>query len=140
MNLEMHYDDWEDAVNKLMKSAETTAGDWDALLYETEAAARSSVGNWHIQQTLGLYAEAAAKLEERIGDDADEQIRFWHAASAYALALAALHHFENKNTAYAIALAKRALHHLGLGGDRFPIFETLIAQLRLHLEDAARSS
>lgn len=131
-----------------MNSADTTADDWDALLRETEAAARSSVGDWHIQQTLGWYAgflrdsqnpEAASQLDVRVGDDTEEQIRYWHAASANSLAHAALDYFKTDDKAQAVALAKRALSHFGHNADHpFPVFETLIAQLRSHLESQSR--
>jgi hypothetical protein len=146
----MQHDDWATAIKGLMNSADTTADEWGALLQQTEAAARSSVGDWHIQQTLGLYAgflrdnenpEAASQLDVRIGDDADEQIRYWHAASANSLAHAALDHFKADNKTEAVALAKRAMYHFGHTADNpFPVFETLIAQLRSHLESQAQDA
>ena len=144
----MQYDDWAAEVKSLMNSVDTTADDWEALIQETEATARSSVGDWHVQQTLGWYAsflrdnenpDAASKIDERVGDDAEEQIRYWHAAAANALAFAALDRFTSHNTSEAVALAKRALNHFGHSADSpFPVFETLIARLRSHLENESR--
>ena len=144
----MQHDDWHAAMKKLMDSAETTNDDWEALLRKTEHAARTSVGYWHVQQTLELYAiflrdngdpEAASELYQRVAADADEQLRYWHAASATSLAYAALDGFNNADPTRAVDLAKRALKHFGHSAEPpFPVFEELIAQMRTHLENQAR--
>ena len=146
----MNNDDWKAAIKKLMDSADTTAANWDLLLRETEVAARSNVGDWHVQQTLGMFAsflcendagEEGAKLNERIADDAEEQIRYWHGAAAQSLAFAANHHFENGNRDHAVALAKRALSHFGHAADSpTPIFEKLLAQMRTYFENQRANS
>ncbi|APZ95698.1 hypothetical protein Fuma_05357 [Fuerstiella marisgermanici] len=146
----MQHDDWAASIKNIMSSSDTTVDEWEALLKKTEVVARASVGDWHVQQTLALYAdfhrdkqqfEAASKLDARIGDDADEQIRYWNAASANALAHAAIDCFNGNDKIQGVALAKRALKHLGHSGEPpFPVFEKLISELRAHLEGQAKKA
>jgi hypothetical protein len=137
----MQHDEWTAAIRKLMRSSDTSTEDWDAQLADTEAAEKTSVGDWHTQQTLGLYAdflrtknqiEAAGQIDERIGNDAESHIIFWHVTAGTALAQSALDHFTIGNSEKAIALANRAIAHFGHSADPSPVYEKLIAELRSH--------
>ena len=106
---------------------------------------RSSVNDWHVQQTNGNYADylrqnddlaAAAKIDEQIGDDAEESIRYWHTAAGSSLAYAALGQFKLGNKQRAVSLARRAISHFGHTADPSSIYETLISTLRSHLQDS----
>ncbi len=141
----MQHDDWTAAIKKLMQTSGTRAGEWDAHLSDTQSAAKRVVGDWHIQQTLGFYADflrskgditAAAELDTRIGDDAEAHITYWHVAAGTALAQAALDNFSVGNTDAAVKLAERAVSHFGGTADPSPIYEQLIAQLRSHAEQS----
>ncbi|MCA9047486.1 MAG: hypothetical protein KDA89_02080 [Planctomycetaceae bacterium] len=141
----MQHHEWAAEVKRLLKSKNATPADWDVLLSQTDAARRSSVNDWHVQQTSGNYAdylrqsddlEAAARIDQRIADDAEECIRYWHTAAGSSLAQAALDQFKLGNKQQAVSLAKRAISHFGHTADPSSIYETLISTLRNHLQDA----
>jgi antirestriction protein len=103
----MNHDEWRAEISRLMKldGMELPALHelWSELLSQAEKAKQTSVGEWHIQQTLSLYSsnvrklaelDSAAELDERIGDDAESQIKYWHTAAGTALARAALDRFK----------------------------------------------
>jgi hypothetical protein len=142
----MQHNDWAAEVKQLLKSKNVAPADWEALLSQTGAARRSSVNEWHVQQTKGIYADylrqnndlaAAAKIDEQIGDDAEECIRYWHTAAGSSLAHAALDQFKLGNTRQAVSLAKRAIRHFGQTADPSSIYEILISTLRSHLQDSS---
>lgn len=139
----MQHDDWAEEVKRLLQSKDATPADWDTLLSQTDAARRSSVNDWHVQQTNGNYADylrqnddlsAAARIDEQVGDDAEESIRYWHTAAGSSLAQAALDQFKLGNEERAVSLAKRAISHFGHTADPSSIYETLISTLRRHLQ------
>ncbi len=140
----MNHDEWRAEVSRLMNLDETRLPalheQWTNLLSKTETAKQSSVAEWHIQQTLSLYAtsvrklaalDSAAELDERIGDDAEAQMKYWRIAAGTALAQAALDRFElDSNDERALALARRALEHQIHSNDSANVFEQLVAELQ----------
>lgn len=139
---------WTARIQKLLEQSsghfsDQCRADWAELLIQTESAHRDSVSEWHIEQTRGFLAtflrkndqaEKAMCLEERIGDDAESWIRYWHVVAGSALARAALDQFEFGDNEKAAVLAKRSLTHLGESSDPSPIFEELICRLREYRE------
>lgn len=140
----MNHDEWRAEISRLMElngmELPAVHEQWSDLLSNAETAKQSSIGDWHIQQTLGLYSSCirkladldnAAELDERIGDDAESQIRYWHIAAGTALAQAALDRFKiNNNDERAFALARRALEHQRHTKDSAQIFDILVAELQ----------
>lgn len=139
---------WTARIRKLLEQSsgrfsDQCRADWEELLTQTESAQRDSVSEWHIEQTRGFLAtflrkndqtEKAMCLEERIGDDAESWIRYWHVVAGSALAQAALDRFELGENEKAAVLAKRSLTHLGESKDPSPIYEALICRLREYQE------
>ncbi|XZE35628.1 hypothetical protein SH501x_001130 [Pirellulaceae bacterium SH501] len=143
--LPMQHTDWVAEFKRLLESKDATPSDWDTLLSQTDLARRPSITDWHVQQTNSGYAdylrehkdlEGAARIDEQIGDDAEERIRYWHIAAGSSLAHAALGQFKLGNKQKAESLAKRAIGHFGFSADPSSIYETLISTLRSHLQDS----
>jgi len=147
----MEHEDWTAEVKRLTKldlpDLQSIRREWDDFLAKTESTMRDAVNDWHVQQTLGLYAHelrrmsdyrSAIKLDERIGDDAEKQIKYWHSAAGHALAQAAMDRFQyDESDERAIDLARRALDHLNKAEDSKPV-EQMRDRLLTELRDRGK--
>jgi len=140
----MNHYEWQTEITRLMSQngseLHSLRCQWDELLAKTDAAMRKSIQEWHVQQTLSLYSQQvreraeldnAAELDERIGCNAEAQVKYWHTAAGTALAQAAMDRFKLGDDDHrAFDLARRALAHRDQIQDSASIYDTLEAKLR----------